>query len=337
MTASEQDYASKDAAIRYIEIQWKDIHHSRQQTWQALIIVGGILAALASAEASKDKLLLSLLGVAISLLGAWISWDHYSIMQDKIGVISDLEKKLDLGIEYPTRKRLLPVQINIALVFCGIASGFCGGVVTFQQQINNALFPGFSYPYLPAIVGAVVFGLLILIVLFYRWQAVHKRDETFSHPFYAEMETLEACLTQLGAKPLKLIVGETLDQPGIRETEWQEEPAKWDWSEENGFLTKPALTTENDKFQFSLANQTSRQDWHRHKSAVEIFASDRPMKLVFEKPDSEAHEREEFKVDEGIFIIPPGIWHEIALEGTAFVFQASLDGGKIRNDKETAG
>jgi len=334
MTTSDQSHVSKDIAIRYIEIQWKDIHHSRQQTWQALIIVGGVLAALASTADPEDKLLLSLLGVALSLLGAWISWNHYSIMLDKIGVISGLEKKLDLGINYPTRKKLLPVQIIIALVFCGVASGFSGGVVTFQQQINEALHPVFMNVFLPVYVGAGVFTLLTGIILYLRWQTVRQKDETFSHPFYAEMESLEACLTQLDTKPLKLIVGETLDQPGVHETKWQEKPTKWGWSEQNGLITKPVLTTQKDIFQLSLANQTSRQDWHRHKSAVEIFASDKPMKLVFEKPDSE-EEREELNVEKGIFIIPPGIWHEVTLEGTTFVFQASLTGDRISSDKET--
>lgn len=117
---------------------------------------------------------------------------------------------------------------------------------------------------------------------------------------------------------------------------WEGQAAKWEWNQQNGILTKPVLTTQKDTFQFSLANQASRQDWHRHKSAVEIFASDKPMTLLFEKPDTDVGEREELTIDEGIFIVPPGIWHEITLEGTAFVFQASLDEGSISNDKEVA-
>jgi hypothetical protein len=295
--------------LEYIRIEWADIHHSRQQEWGILVIIAGIFYAMAQVDPElgehllHTKLFLSVLGILGAFLGARICWQHYEILQHKISVIVGLERQI--GIQYPMRKVRFSVQILIFLLFGGICSTFIGLTVGY---IAEAL--GCDYR---IIAGVYVVSGVVSFVLF-RCYAVHHRDRDlryqsygYSHPFYAERQDLEQCLGVMVEIPLKLVANGTLDRPStlsrpaIKEVVWGS--PQWTWQQSSGAIIKPVLLNRRDVFQFSLANASSRQEWHQHSSTFEVYVSDNPIDLDYEEQGA----RKNLKVNRGVLIVPPGI------------------------------
>lgn len=56
--------------LEYIRIQWADIHHSRNQVWQALVIIAGIYASIGQLNSASIAYLplISAAGALISTL-----------------------------------------------------------------------------------------------------------------------------------------------------------------------------------------------------------------------------------------------------------------------------
>jgi hypothetical protein len=44
--------------------------------------------------------------------------------------------------------------------------------------------------------------------------------------------------------------------------------------------------------------------------------------------------KETIHISEGVIIVPPQVLHKIKLHGITFVFQASIKGGKVHDDKK---
>lgn len=109
---------NKNILLEYIRIQWSDIHHCRNQTWQALVIIAGIYAALGQLNNTLNDFipLIALAGAIISALAANISKQHRSIMLQKISIITELESQLDLPT-YRIRKTIIPVQMAMFIIF----------------------------------------------------------------------------------------------------------------------------------------------------------------------------------------------------------------------------
>jgi hypothetical protein len=320
--------------LEYIRLQWADIHHSRQQEWKALAAAAGIYLAMAQidlpeAQPALDaalgaRIFLGLLGFLSAFLGACISWQHHTAFLHKISVISKLERQI--GIQYPIRSNLFPVQILLFLLFGGICSAFLGMTLGYAvEAVGGDTLRFWAYG-----VGVVVF-----LAGFLRFAYVRRREATkdrsygFTHPFYAEMADLEHCLEFLGDVPLKLVVEGTLDRPGIREVPW--ESPRWTWQSDYETITKAVLLNQRDVFQFSLANASSKQDWHRHNDIFEIYASDRRMELEYGEPGTE----EKVRVNQGVLIVPPEVRHKVELNGSTLVFQATLAGQGLGGDKTT--
>lgn len=317
--------------LEYIKLQWEDIHHSRQQEWKALAVIAGIFYAIAQVDLPYPgnlgaKIFLGLLGVSSAFLGACISWQHYTIFLQKISVINKLERQI--GIQYPMRTVRFSVQVLLFLLFGGICSAFVGITLGYGAE-------AFGRDELR--LGAYGVGVAVFLAGFLRSAFVRRREATkvtsygFSHPYYAEMEDLERCLASLGDVPLKLIVGGTLDRPGIKEIPW--ESSQWTFELEDDSIIKPVLLNQRDVFQFSLANASSRQDWHRHNSTFEVYVSNDPMDLDYEEQGA----AKKVHVNQGMLIVPPGVRHEVGLGGNTFVFQATLAGQSLGEDKEQEG
>jgi len=314
--------------LDYIKLEWADIHHSRQQEWSALIIVAGIFYAIAQVDLPDlDSLrgvhiFLGLTGVFSAFLGACISWQHHTILLQKIAVIVKLERQI--GIEYPTRNVLFPVQVLIFLLFGGICSTFVGLTLGCVADVFGA---SHLRPWAYVIGVAIFLGGFVGFAFVHRRKAMKVQSYGFSHPFYAEMSDLGQCLVSLGDVPLKLIVGATFDQRGIKEVPW--ELPQWTCHQDGGNITKPVLLNRRDVFQFSLANASSRQDWHYHNHTFEVCVSDSPMDLDYEERGT----GNKMHVNRGVLIVPPGIPHKISLSGSTFVFQATLAGQGLGEDK----
>lgn len=310
--------------LEYIKLQWADIHHSRQQEWKALGVIAGIFYALVNVQDPEARFFLGLLGILSSFLAASISWQHHMVFLEKISVIRRLERQL--GIQYPMRTVLFPVQILLFLLFGGISSAFAGTTLSYLTEIlrQDSLRP-FAY-----LVGLVSFVLFTVYALVSRLKAVRIKSYGFRHPFYAEMEELEQCTAFLGNIPIKLVAGGLLSRPGIKEVPW--ESTKWTCCLDNDLITKSVLLNQRDVFQCSLAHASSKQDWHYHNHAFEVYVSGDPMDLEYVEQDTE-RKMQALHVNRGLLIIPPGIPHKVSLSGNTFVFQATLAGRNLGEDK----
>jgi len=128
----------------------------------------------------------------------------------------------------------------------------------------------------------------------------------------------------------KLVAGGLLSRPGIKEVPW--ESAKWTCCLDNDLITKSVLLNQRDVFQWSLAHASSKQDWHYHNHAFEVYVSGDPMDLEYVEQDTE-RKTQALHVNRGLLIIPPGIPHKVSLSGNTFVFQATLAGRNLGEDK----
>lgn len=322
-----------DRNLEYIKIQWEDIHHSRQQEWQALVVIAGIFYAIAQvglehAGSLGVRIFLGLIGIFSAFLGACMAWQHQTIFHEKISVISRLERQI--GIQYPMRKTLLPVYMLLFLLFGGICSAFFGVTSGYvAEAIGRADLRPWAY-----VTGGLVFCGFFFYALARRRQAVKEESYGFRHPFYAEMEDLERCIGALGNIPLKLVAGGTLNRPGVEEVVW--ESPQWTYHLGEDSITKPVLLNRRDVFDFSLANASSKQDWHYHNSTFEVYVSDGPIDVEYYEQGA-GRTTQALHVNRGVLIMPPGIPHKVSLSGNTFVFQATLAGQGLGEDKVTAG
>ncbi len=308
----------------YIKLQWDDIHHSRLQDWSYIGVIAGVLYAIVNVQNPGLRIGLSMLGLLSSALGAYMAWEHYHIFMDKLILIGKLERKI--GIQYPARASLIPVQILIVLLFVGIASAFVGMALYFWSEVPGYIFlQGYAMP-----VGLGCFLVPFAIILLLRSQALKKVSFGYNQAYFAESAQLESCLDQLGGRPLKLIAGERWSGPGFREIPW-DQPA-WTYSVEKDAVVKPLLLNHQDSFQFSLANASSKQDWHYHTRTFEIYVSEMPMCLEYQDPTAPKSELD-LNVQHGVLIVPPGLIHKITLSGATFVFQAMIGGKNLGEDK----
>ena len=104
----------------------------------------------------------------------------------------------------------------------------------------------------------------------------------------------------------------------------------WQFSRSGDSIAdKKLLRFAEDSFQFSVANERSKQDFHRHADVLEIYVSHFPIELTYEKGVEEEH----LRVPSGILIVPPGVAHRVELHGLTFVFQVVIGSGHVHDDK----
>jgi hypothetical protein len=151
--------------------------------------------------------------------------------------------------------------------------------------------------------------------------------KTPKFPLIAELNDLTHGLSKIGERPLKLIANKIYRK--FNETKWN--APKWSFVQDNGIMKdKKLLSNPDDLFQFSIANRRSKQDFHVHKYIFEIYISYSKMEITYIRDK----QRETMKVSKGLIIIPPKVVHKIKLHGITFVFQGSIRGTKVHEDKE---
>lgn len=154
-----------------------------------------------------------------------------------------------------------------------------------------------------------------------------RKIQTPKFPLIAELNDLSNCLNQMGEKPLKLIAERVYKE--FNETEW--DTPKWSFEQDNGIIeNKKLLSNVDDTFQFSIANRESKQDFHVHKKIFEIYVSYSKMEISYIRDKKE----ETMQVSNGLLIVPPEIVHKVKLYGITFVFQVSIKGYKVHEDKD---
>jgi len=111
--------------MEYIKIQWTDIHHSRNQEWRILAIIGAAIAALLVPGVEEElQVPISVFGIIASIMGVYTSIAHSIIFLSKMSVIRECER--ELGIEARFRSGPVPVQSIIILAFFLLSSALSG-------------------------------------------------------------------------------------------------------------------------------------------------------------------------------------------------------------------
>ena len=151
--------------------------------------------------------------------------------------------------------------------------------------------------------------------------------KTPKFPLAAEFSDLKDCLKQMGERPLKLVAEKV--QKRLKESPWN--VPRWTFAQDDGIITdRKLLSNEEDSFQFSMANEESKQDFHVHDKTFELYVSDSRIEIAYLNGDRE----ESMSVSNGVLIVPPVIEHKVKLYGISFVFQASTKGHKVHHDKK---
>lgn len=128
---------STRSLIAQLQIQWQDLHNSRDQEWKCLNIVIMIFMGLVGLSVWRGQFFFSVLAAWIALNGLMITWHHRSLFNEKMSIISHIEK--DLGIRYKPpeieehanwftrlkRKRIGPFRVGctsflISLIYWGM-------------------------------------------------------------------------------------------------------------------------------------------------------------------------------------------------------------------------
>lgn len=311
----------------YIKTQWDDIHHSRNQDWRIIQIIGGIFIALVAKGDMPKVYQIGILcvGLIISLIGFYVSIAHFIIFRSKMGKIAECEKMLsfakrDTNFDFRFKYGRFAVQQMIMVIYVLIISILLTWLIKITT--NTPLYIAIILPGIIFIVGT--FLCLSPHASFFT-NRLEKSDKNSlpKHPFFAKKEDLETCLNLLKERPLKLIAPELYND----ESKWEEE--RWFFSKENSnIIDKKVLLNRRDSFQFSIANSKSKQDFHVHKNTLEIYVSDFEIELFLDdnKPSGIK--------SNGVLIIPPNIPHRVKLEGLTYVFQISQKRARISQDKK---
>jgi hypothetical protein len=314
----------------YIQTQWSDIHHSRQQDWGILLLlVGNLTALLVKDKIDKDYITVLLVsGLVIDLIGFYIAITHLIIFRSKMGKITLCEKKLDFALDEPRfnfrfKYGIISVQQMIMIIYAFIFSILITWLIAHLSNYNNDFLICF-------LIGLLFFIVLSFLCLYKNGEIltdifVHQENDKPSDKFfYAPKKKIVDCLSYLDIeyKPIKLIAPSLFQF----ETEWVD--SEWFFSViNNQVIDKKVLLNKSDFFQFSVASENSKQDKHVHDSTLEIYISDFEIGVYIK-------DNEETEINTpGIVIIPPGLVHKVKLSGLTYVVQINKKLFKIENDK----
>lgn len=322
----------------YIKTHWADIHHSRNQDWKVLQLIGGLFVAFISAKFFLEKgeptsnninnvflTILICFQIIASITGLLIATSHLIIFRSKLSKIIACEKMLDfptkgIRFDFSFKYGIFGVQQMIMLLYFVIIAF----LTTWLQSIWKPLhLASCLLPILIFLVGIVLCivrhkGRTILEIIF-----THRSKKSIpKNPFYANRKDLEDCLSDLSERPLKLIANRLISG----ENDW--EKFEWHFQKGSNGITKDLLVNSKDTFQMSVANEKSKQDHHVHNSTLEIYISDYQMTLSYDS------EKEAIIIKSGFLIIPPEIEHKVELQGFTYVLQIKQGNLTINNDKK---
>ena len=139
-------------------------------------------------------------------------------------------------------------------------------------------------------------------------------------PLFAENADIQHCLQVSHGMPLKLVIDSLWSRPHLQEVPWEQ--SKWAFEQEGEKVIRPAFIPPKDVFQFSVADEHSRQDWHYHEYVYEMFVSDQPILLEYQEQLSGSVLA--LTVQNGFLMVPPRLNHKVTLSGMTYVFQVSL-------------
>lgn len=86
--------------MEFIKTQWADIHHSRNQEWTVLGMIGISLFFLSQAKDLHFQITAIGIGIATCVVGIFISIKHWAILFAKTKMINICQEKLGIKTKY---------------------------------------------------------------------------------------------------------------------------------------------------------------------------------------------------------------------------------------------
>lgn len=165
--------------MEFIKAEWADIHHSRNQEWTILAMIGVSFYFLSQAEDLAQKGAAIGFGIGACIVGIFISMRHWALLLSKIKVINICERKLGIKVVYPQFP--ISVQGMIIMLYFVIISVLSGFLVWFLLE---------KWIFLVRVYVSLVVGFLVILIGIKTYKfsyslAKKKRDETdviFSFP-----------------------------------------------------------------------------------------------------------------------------------------------------------
>lgn len=109
----------KNACLEYIKLQWHDIYHMQREDFGILGGLGVTVAILHYIQADEVLYLMGLIG---AIFGAMVANQHYNVFNEKIRVISKIEKCV--GVTFPKKYDRFTTQLLIYLFFIALFAIF---------------------------------------------------------------------------------------------------------------------------------------------------------------------------------------------------------------------
>jgi len=323
--------------MEYIKVQWADIHHSRNQEWKILAVLGAVFASLLAT--SLDPLVqvaITIFGLVVCVMGIYITVAHWMIFYSKRQFITQCEKAL--GITATFHRAPFPVQGVIVLIyflFASALSGWLGWLIWDSFFISSAVaivvlvlglcFSIICTSSMRKILDANEQKVLILNSKS-KLNSVNNCESDFPRfPLHVELDDLAKCLTLMGQRPLKLVAKKLFEDESL----WDK--PKWSFTSSKAKVEdKKLLLNLGDEFQFSVASEHSKQEFHLHKKIFEICISESKMEIEYVYEGA----LKASEIAKGALIVPPNVLHKIQLHGLTFVFQCAIKGGMVHDDRE---
>ncbi len=151
-------------------------------------------------------------------------------------------------------------------------------------------------------------------------------------PMLAKIDQLELCLRTLKEKPLKIIVPKMdVNDEKHRGFERKWTGGDWRWEPREETVARDVLEYPPDTVEFSVANEFTDQEQHRHSASIETFVPTNGIGVeVFSAGMKSTHASR----DGAVTTLLPNCCHIVTLDSLTFVLQVSVGNNKISKDKE---
>ena len=153
--------------MEFIKTQWADIHHSRNQEWTIIGLIGISLYLFSQATDLASQITAIGIGIATCVVGIVISIKHWALLFAKARMINICQEELGIKIKYFRSPLFLRVQGMIIVLYFLIISALFG-LLTWLLFSNIKIT-------IVAVIVVIIHGIAVQF-LSYSW-VIKKREE----------------------------------------------------------------------------------------------------------------------------------------------------------------
>jgi len=131
--------------LELIKNEWADIHHSRNQEWTSLVIIGGVFYAFFNVSEKDVQQTIALFGFIACMLSIMMLYRHWKLFRKKIYLITLLEKEIGICLEFyknekeDRKVKKITVQSILMQFYFLLGSSLAGGFVWCKFE-NSIIF-----------------------------------------------------------------------------------------------------------------------------------------------------------------------------------------------------